>query len=80
MPSMTNKGESKIVPFLKQGAGVVTTRAHAHYIVTEHGIAFLFGKNYRQRAYELIKIAHPDHREALEKAAFERLKCMPSPD
>lgn len=80
MPSMTNKGESKIVPFLKQGAGVVTTRAHAHYIVTEYGIAFLFGKNYRQRAYELIKIAHPDHREALEKAAFERLKCMPSPD
>ena len=80
MPSMTNKGETKIVPYLKQGAGVVTTRAHAHYIVTEYGIAFLFGKNYRQRAYELIKIAHPDHREALEKAAFERLKCMPSPD
>jgi len=80
MPSSTNKGQTKIVPFLKQGAGVVTTRAHAHYIVTEYGIAELFGRNYRQRAHALIKIAHPDHREALEKAAFERLKCMPSPD
>lgn len=80
MPSTTKKGESKIVPFLKQGAGVVSTRAHAHYIVTEYGIAELFGRNYRQRAYALIQISHPDHREALEKAAFERLKCMPSPN
>ena len=62
------------------GGGVVTTRAHVHYIVTEYGIAYLFGKNLRQRAYELIKIAHPDHRERLEKAAFDRLKCKPSPD
>ena len=62
------------------GGGVVTTRAHVHYIVTEYGIAYLFGKNIRQRAHELIRIAHPDHREALETAAFERLKCMPSPD
>ena len=62
------------------GGGVVTTRAHVHYIVTEYGIAYLFGKNLRQRAYELIKIAHPDHREWLEKAAFDRLKCIPSPD
>ena len=62
------------------GGGVVTTRAHVHYIVTEYGIAYLFGKNIRQRAHELIRIAHPDHREALEAAAFERLKCMPSPD
>lgn len=77
--STTKKGESKIVPVLKSGAGVVTTRAHVHYVVTEQGIAFLFGKTLRQRAYELIKIAHPDHREALEKAAFERLKCMPAP-
>lgn len=61
------------------GAGVVTTRAHVHYIVTEYGIANLFGKNVRQRAYELIQIAHPDHREALEKGAFERLRCIPSP-
>lgn len=80
MPSTTKKGESKIVPYLKQGAGVVSTRAHVHYIVTEHGIAELFGRNYRQRAHALIKVAHPEHRESLEKAAYERLKCMPSPD
>ncbi|KAK3101047.1 hypothetical protein FSP39_000556 [Pinctada imbricata] len=78
MPSATKKGESKIVPELKYGSGVVTTRAHVHYIVTEYGIAYLFGKNFRQRAYDLIQIAHPDHRESLEKAAFERLKVMPS--
>ncbi|CAH2059638.1 unnamed protein product, partial [Iphiclides podalirius] len=77
--STTKKGESKIVPTLKVGAGVVTTRAHVHYVVTEYGIAYLFGKTLRQRAYELIKIAHPQHREALEKAAFERLQCMPAP-
>uniref|UniRef100_T1GH60 Uncharacterized protein n=1 Tax=Megaselia scalaris TaxID=36166 RepID=T1GH60_MEGSC len=80
MPSVTAKGVSKITPILKPGAGVVTTRAHVHYVVTEQGIAFLFGKNMRQRAYELINIAHPDHREALEKAAFERLKVCPSKD
>lgn len=75
LQSVTAKGESKIVPFLKEGAGVVTTRAHVHYIVTEYGVAFLYGKNLRQRATELIKIAHPDHREALERAAFERFHC-----
>ncbi|KAI5715239.1 hypothetical protein M8J77_012814 [Diaphorina citri] len=75
--SNAKTGESKIVPYLKQGAGVVTTRAHVHYVVTEHGIAFLFGKTLRQRAHALINIAPPDHREALEKAAFERLKVMP---
>ncbi|KAH8326211.1 hypothetical protein KR067_003383 [Drosophila pandora] len=79
MPSTTNKGGSKIVPTLQPGAGVVTSRAHVHYVVTEHGIASLFGKNVRQRMYELIQIADPKHREALEKAAFERLKVMPSP-
>ncbi|MDM7923156.1 MAG: acetyl-CoA hydrolase/transferase C-terminal domain-containing protein [Pyrinomonadaceae bacterium] len=72
LPSATKRGESKIVPFLKQGAGVVTTRAHVHYIVTEYGVAYLYGKNLRQRAVELIKIAHPDHRESLEREAFER--------
>lgn len=77
LPSSTNKGESKIVPILKPGAGVVTSRAHVHYVVTEYGIAYLFGKTLRQRAHALIQIAHPNHREALEKAAFERLKCMP---
>ena len=78
--SVTNKGESKIVPALKPGAGVVTTRSHVHYVVTEYGIAFLFGKNLRQRAYHLINIAHPDHREWLEKEAFKILNCMPSKD
>jgi acyl-CoA hydrolase len=72
LPSITAKGISRIVPFLKQGAGVVTTRAHAHYIVTEYGVAYLYGKNMRQRSKALIDIAHPNHREALEKAAFDR--------
>src|SRR5690606_21158329 len=63
LPSVTSKGISRIVPFLKQGAGVVTTRAHMHYVVTEYGIAQLWGKNLRQRAKALINIAHPDHRE-----------------
>lgn len=74
LTSRTNKGVNRIVPFLKQGAGVVTTRGHIHYVVTEHGIAYLFGKNLRQRAKELIKIAHPDDREMLEREAFERFK------
>jgi len=72
LPSTTSKGESRIVSFLKPGAGVVTTRAHAHYVVTEYGVAYLFGKNMRQRAKALIEIAHPNHREQLEIAAFER--------
>lgn len=72
LPSTTKRGESKIVPFLKEGAGVVSTRAHVHYIATEFGVANLYGKNLRQRARELIKIAHPNHREVLERAAFER--------
>jgi acyl-CoA hydrolase len=72
LPSVTSRGESKIVPFLKEGAGVVTTRAHVHYVVTEYGVANLYGKNLRQRAVELIKIAHPDHRDALERSAFDR--------
>lgn len=74
LPSTTAKGISRIAPFLKQGAGVVTTRGHAHYIVTEYGVANLYGKNMRQRAKALIEIAHPNHREILEKAAFERFK------
>lgn len=79
LPSATNKKETKIVPTLKVGAGVVTSRAHAQYIVTEHGIAELFGRTILQRAHALINIAHPDHREKLEKAAFERFKAMPRP-
>lgn len=74
LPSVTAKGVSRISKFLNQGAGVVTTRAHVHYVVTEYGIADLYGKNIRQRARKLIDIAHPDHREELEKYAFEVLK------
>lgn len=70
--SRTAKGVPRIVPLLKPGAGVVTTRAHAHYIVTEYGVAYLFGKNLRQRAKALINIAHPDDREMLERSCFER--------
>lgn len=76
LPSRTNKGVGRIVPFLKPGAGVVATRAHAHYIVTEYGVAYLYGKNLRQRAKALIQIAHPDDREMLEKACFERFKIF----
>lgn len=75
MPSITAKGISKIVPYLKQGAGVTTTRAHVHYVATEYGVVDLFGKNLKQRAGALISIAHPDHREQLEKEAFERFQC-----
>lgn len=74
MPSVTSKGTSKIVPFLKEGAGVTTTRAHVHYIVTEYGVVNLYGKNLQQRARALISIAHPDHREKLEREAFSRIK------
>lgn len=69
LPSTTAKGESKITDFLKQGAGVTTTRAHVHYIVTEHGIAHLFGKTLQERAEALIQIAAPQFREHLEKQA-----------
>jgi 4-hydroxybutyrate CoA-transferase len=67
LPSITHTGESKIVNMLKPGAGVVTTRAHTHFIVTEYGIADMFGKNIKQRCKALIDIAHPNHREQLER-------------
>lgn len=70
--STTKNGQSKIVPFLKQGAGVVTTRAHVHYVITEYGIAYLYGKNLHQRALALAKIAHPDHREELDREIIKR--------
>jgi len=73
----TAKGVSRIVPFLKPGAGVVTTRAHVHYVVTEYGIAYLYGKNLRQRAKLLIDIAHPDDREMLERACHDRFRHFP---
>ncbi len=72
MTSTTAKGISKITPFLNQGAGVTTTRAHVHYVVTEYGVANLFGKNLKQRAKALIDIAHPDFREQLSEDAFKR--------
>ncbi|WP_438946286.1 acetyl-CoA hydrolase/transferase family protein [Sediminibacterium sp.] len=75
LPSVTNKGISRIVPYLKQGAGVVTTRGHIHWVVTEYGAVNLFGMNMAQRAKALISIAHPDHREELERATVERFKC-----
>lgn len=78
LPSSTRRGESRIVSMLKPGAGVVTTRAHVHYIVTEQGVANLYGKNLRQRARALVEIAHPDHREQLEREAQERFNHLPS--
>ncbi|UZH54112.1 acetyl-CoA hydrolase/transferase family protein [Salinimicrobium tongyeongense] len=73
MPSTTAKGISKIVPSLREGAGVTTTRAHVHYIATEYGVVNLYGKNLKQRAKALISIAHPNHRAALEEEAHKRL-------
>ncbi len=72
LTSATDKGISKIVPMLKEGAGVVTTRAHAQYVVTEFGVADLKGKNLAQRAKALIDVAQPSAREALERAAHLR--------
>jgi acyl-CoA hydrolase len=72
LPSTTSKGESRVVSYLKPGAGVVSTRAHVHYVVTEHGIADLWGKNLRQRAAALIAIAHPSHRDTLTAEARRR--------
>jgi acyl-CoA hydrolase len=76
LTSRTNKGLPRIVSTLKPGAGVVTTRGHVHYIITEYGVAYLYGKNLRQRARALIDIAHPDDREALEKECVERFKIF----
>lgn len=74
LPSVTSKGISRITSMLKPGASVVTTRAHVHYVVTEHGIAYLRGKNLKERAKALIEIAHPEHRERLEKEARDVLQ------
>ena len=72
MPSVTNKGISKIAPELTLGAGVVTTRSHVHWFVTEYGAVNLYGKSLQERARLIISVAHPDHREALDRAAFDR--------
>lgn len=74
--SRTKKGIPRIVPFLKPGAGVVTTRGHIHWVVTEFGATNLYGKSLKQRAKALIEISHPDDKEMLEKATFERFKCL----
>lgn len=74
LPSMTNKGISRITPFLKEGAGVVTTRGHVHWIITEYGSVNLFGMNLKQRAKALISIAHPTQIESLNSAFHERFK------
>lgn len=78
LPSTTRRGESRIVPLLKPGAGVVTTRAHVHFVVTEYGVANLYGLSLRQRARALIEVSHPDHREPLERAARERFGSLPA--
>ena len=70
--SRTNKGAAKIVPMLKPGAGVVTPRADAHWIVTEYGAVDLYGRSLQERAKLMISIAHPDDREMLDREAFER--------
>lgn len=72
MPSVTNKGVSKIANVLNSGAGVVTTRNHMHWFVTEYGAVNLYGKTLQERAKLIISVAHPDHREELERQAFER--------
>lgn len=76
LPSRTSKGIARIVPTLKNGASVVTTRAHVQYIVTEHGIASLYGKNLKERTKQMIAIAHPDDRELLSKKIYENSKIL----
>ena len=68
LTSRTRRGKSRIVPTLAAGAGVVTTRSHMHWVVTEHGTADLYGKTLAERARALIGIAHPDDREGLERS------------
>ncbi|MCA9603450.1 MAG: 4-hydroxybutyrate coenzyme A transferase, partial [Myxococcales bacterium] len=63
---------SRVVPFLREGAGVVTTRGHVHWVVTEFGAVNLFGMDLRERAQALTSIAHPDFRAELRRAASTR--------
>lgn len=76
LPSITKNGVSRIVPYLKQGAGVVTTRAHVQYIITENGIADLYGKTLRQRVTEMVKIAHPTHQESIDRQYYEMINKL----
>jgi acyl-CoA hydrolase len=72
MPSVTNKGISKIAGTLTAGCGVNTTRANMHWFVTEFGAINLYGKSLQERAKLIISISHPDHQECLDRAAFDR--------
>jgi acetyl-CoA hydrolase len=73
LPSTALQGtRSRIVSTLDPGAGVTTSRNEVHYVVTEYGVAYLFGKSVRQRTEALIAIAHPDYRAPLRAAARER--------
>ena len=72
LPSVTSSGRSRISALLQGGASVTTTRSHAHFIVTEHGVARLHGRTLRERARSLIDVAHPDHRDELERQARAR--------
>jgi acyl-CoA hydrolase len=74
LPSTTSKGVSRIVPLLKEGAGVVTTRGHVQWVVTEHGAVNLYGKALQERAKLLTSIAALEHREALERAYTARFE------
>jgi len=78
LPSTARKGSvSRIVAALEEGAGVVTSRGDVRYVVTEYGVADLWGKNIRQRAMALIEIAHPDFRRELLDAAKKRRYVFP---
>jgi 4-hydroxybutyrate CoA-transferase len=75
LPSITKDGNiSRIVPKLKSGAGVVTSRGDVHYVITEYGVALLFGKSIKERARELIKVSHPRFRDELTKYAKDTYK------
>ena len=76
IPSLAPDGSSRITPILKPGAGVITSRNHVYWVVTEYGAVNLHGLTLQERAKRLIEIAHPRHREALTKAAFERFKIL----
>lgn len=76
LPSTTKHGASRIVPYLKTGAGVVTTRSHVQYVITEFGIANLYGQSLIKRAEALIAIAHPDHQEMIAREYHALFKKM----
>ncbi|MGE3873457.1 MAG: GNAT family N-acetyltransferase [Parvibaculaceae bacterium] len=77
LASTTETGASRIKPLLEAGDSVGIGRFNVHYVITEYGIAYLFGKSIRERALAMIEVAHPDHREALLEAA-KKLNYVPS--